>query len=418
MPTTANHLPFTGLNVLDFAWAVVGPVTTKYLALYGARVVKVETAHRLDSTRMTGPYLDAKAGKNRSGLFANHNLSKLGISLNLDSHKGVELALKLAAWADVVTENFSPGVMEKLGLGYRELVKVNPDLIMLSLSMQGQTGPLAGHPGLGHFLQSLVGLDHMTGFPQWPPGGPNQVLPDFISPWFAIAALASALEHRRRTGRGQYIDMSQYEVTLHLLAPALMRCALDGAVFQRQGNRNPGAAPHGVYPCQPDEDLPELARDQRWVAIACFTDAQWRALTDVMGNPAMARDSGFATLLARKRNEDELDRLVARWTRGRPPREAMERLQRAGVPAAWVANGRDVLEDRQLEARGHFHKLTHPILGRRPFDGPAWRMSALTPVVGPAPLFAEHNEYVFRELLELSDDDIADLVAKGVVDFV
>ena len=411
-------LPFAGLNVLDFSWAVVGPVTTKYLAMYGARVVKVETARRPDASRMTGPYLDAKPGKNASGMFANHNLSKLSVSLNLGSPKARDLAGKLAAWADIVVENFSPGVMDRMGLGYPELARAKPGLIMLSLSMQGQTGPRAGHPGLGHFLQSLAGLDDVTGFAEGPPGGPNQVLPDFISPWFAIAALASALEHRRRTGRGQYIDMSQYEVTLHLLAPALMRCALDGRVLERQGNRSRSAAPHGVYRCLAEPDLPDLARDQRWVAIACFSDRQWLSLTRVMQRQGLAQDARFATLLARKRNEDELDRLISAWTRKRAPREAMELLQSAGVPSAGVSNGKDVLEDPQLLARGHFAELKHPFLGRRPFDGPAWQMPGLAPSIRPAPLFAEHNEHVYRELLGLSEDDIADLVAEGVIDFV
>ena len=412
-----SALPFAGLKVLDFSWLLVGPITSKYLGMFGAEVIKIETYRRPDAVRMSSPYPDGKPGINNSALFANHNLSKKSMALNLDKPQGREIALRLTQWADVVLENFAPGVIKRLRLDYDELREVKPDIIMMSASMQGQTGPAAAHPGIGAFLQSLSGLDHLTGFPEGTPGGPGQVLPDFINPWTFMIALMCALEHRERTGEGQYVDFSQYEFTIHLLAPALMDYLLNGRVHERQGNRVEHAAPHSVYPCVPDPDLPRNVTGERWIAIACHSDQEWRALTEVMGRPKLADDPRFGQLLDRKQHEDELDAYVAGWTGGQDPDELMARLQKAGVPAARVHNGRSILSDPQLECRGHYRRLEQPRVGVRPFDGPAFRLSEVEPDVRPAPLFSQHNDYVLRDILDLSDDEIADLLARGVVDY-
>jgi crotonobetainyl-CoA:carnitine CoA-transferase CaiB-like acyl-CoA transferase len=405
-------LPLAGVKVVDFGWAVMGPFTAKYLAIFGAQVIKVESVVRPDGLRLTGPFVKREPGPDTSGPFANHNLSKLDVSLNLESPKGIHLAKRLIVWSDVVCENFSPGVMDKLGLGYQELNKIKADLILVSLSAQGQTGPMAHHSGVGNSLQALAGIDYVTGFPEGPPGGPSQMLPDFMAPWFAMVAIICGLEHRQRTGRGQHIDVNLYEALLPVMAPALLDHAVNGCLWGRQGNRAESAAPHNLYPCRPDDARPA---GERWIAIACLQDTEWQALCRAMGQPELASDPRFDTLIARKAHEDELDGIVAQWTGSREARALMEELQCAGVPAGLVSDGKDLLEDPQLSARGHFYRLGHPVVGRQPFDGPSFRLSETPPQVRRAPLLGEHNEYVCKEILRLSDEEIADLMAEGVI---
>lgn len=411
--TAPSELPLAGIKVLDFSWLLVGPITTKYLAMFGAEVIKVESRRRVDAARMSGPFIGNKPGIDKSGMFANHNLSKRSVALNLNTPRGIELARRLVLWADIVIENFSPGVIDRLGLGYADLAAIKPSIIMLSASMQGATGPRASHPGIGNNLQALAGLDHLTGHPDDPPSGPTQVLPNFIGPWFALIALLCALEHRDRTGQGQYIDFSQYEAILHLVAPACMDYTVNGHLWTRQGNRAADAAPHGVYRCRPDEGYPHA--DERWIAIACFDDQQWRALCTVLRAPELADDARFHTLSARKQHESALDEVVEEHTREWEAGALMRALQAAGVPAGAVHNGRDLLTDPQLAARGHFHRLAHPVVGELPFDGPAFRLSASQPRIERAPLFSEHSRSVYRDILRLSEDEIRELEAEGVI---
>ena len=237
-----------GLKVLDFCWVVAGPMTTKYLAEHGATVVRVESGNRTDVLRNGGPFKDGQSGINRSGYFANQNANKYGITIDLRHEKAGDLLQRLVGWADLVTENFTPGTMERLGLGYGDLVKVNPEIIMFSTSMLGRGGPFASQPGFGAVMASLSGLTYITGWPDRAPVNPYGAYTDFVAPRFGVAAIVAALDYRRRTGKGIHLDLAQLETSLQLSAPLLIDWHMNGRQPQRAGNRNPSAAPHGVFP--------------------------------------------------------------------------------------------------------------------------------------------------------------------------
>ena len=333
-----------GVRVWDASWVGVGPLTAKYLADYGATVVHTETAGRLDVLRNAPPFRDGVPGLNRSQFFADFNSSKLGLGVDLKHPRGREVALALAGWADVVVESFSPGVMGQFGLGYDCLAEVSPSLIMLSTSMNGQTGPRRRFAGFGTVMAPMAGFSEITGWPDRPPGSPYGAYTDFVSPRFAATALLAALDHRRRTGQGQYIDLAQYEASVQLHAPWLLDFEVNGQLVSRDGNRSPAAAPQGIYRCA-DEDGRE-----RWVAIAVEDDGQWAAFAAALGSPPWALEPRFATLRGRKAHEDDLDALVSTWTAGLRSTEVFYRLQPA-VPAAPVHDARDLQQDPQIRYR-------------------------------------------------------------------
>lgn len=402
--SVAKRLPLAGVKVADFCWAIAGPTTTKYLAIYGAQVVKVETHSRPDSTRISPPFA-GKPSRNSSLHFGILAPSKLSLSLNLKEPRAQEIARRLIAWADVVTENFSVGQMGEWGLDYERVRAINPKAIMLSSSQQGQTGPHAGHPGLGGMLQALTGFNHFTGWPDREPLGPALPLPDMIAPWFSIIAIIAALEQRQRTGQGQYIDLSQLEAGLQFLAPGLLDYTVNGREGERRGNASDHAAPHNAYRCQGGD---------RWCAISVRSDAEWHALCDAIGRSELRQDARFDTLLKRMQHSAALDAVITEWTSRRDARQVMEQLQAAGVPASVVANGRDLHEDPQLHHRGHFITVDHQRMGRYPVDAPAFRISGLEPDVRPAPLLGEHNEFACRELLRMPESEYQDLTNAGI----
>ena len=271
----AQQQALEGLKVLDFCWVVVGPMTTKYLAEHGATVVRVESSKRPETLRGAAPFRDGVSGINRSAYFANNNPDKLGVTIDMRHPKARDLALRMASWADLVTENFTPGTMESWGLGYQQLREVNPRVVMFSASMLGRGGPLERQPGFGPVLSSLAGLTHITGWPDRDPVNPYGAYTDFIIPRFAVASILAALEYTRRTGEGVHLDMSQLEASIHFSAPFLLDCAVNGREQGRIGNRDPAGAPHGAYPCKGED---------RWVAIACSTDEEWHALRQVISS--------------------------------------------------------------------------------------------------------------------------------------
>ena len=396
-----------GIKVVEFAAFAAGPVVGKHLADHGATVVHVESRVRPDGFRAHyPPYKDNVHGLNRSGLFALCNNDKLDITLNLKkAPAATELAKKIAAWADVVIENFSPGTMARLGLGYEALQQVKPDLIMLSSSNLGQSGPHAHHAGFGSQLSSLAGFTHLTGYP----GGSPQILYgpyiDYIAVAYGAVAILAALDYRKRTGKGNYIDTAQYETGLQYLAPILLDYKVNGCVAERNANRDPQAAPHGAYPCKGDD---------RWCVISVSSDDEWKALVKAMKNPAWAKK--FASFDARKAGEDELDRLVGAWTIHFEPRELMETLQKAGVKAGVVNRMCDVYDDPQLKSRPQWIELEHPEIGAMHYQRPPFLLTKTPP--GPAkrdPLLAEHNEYFYRELLGLGEAEYQKLVDEQVI---
>jgi benzylsuccinate CoA-transferase BbsF subunit len=400
-----------GLKVLDFCWVAAGPMTTKYLAEHGATVVRVESAQRPESLRRAAPYGGGIAGINRSGYFGNYNANKYGLTLDMRHPRARQLVLRMvASWADVVSENFTPGTMESWGLGYEDLKQVNAKIIVFSASMLGRGGPLERQPGFGAVLSSLAGLTNITGWPDRGPVNPYGAYTDFIVPRFAVASILAALDYLRRTGEGIHLDMSQLEAALHFSAPLLMDYAVNGVEPKRRGNRDPGAAPHGVYPCRGDD---------RWIAIACFTDDEWHALRQVI-SPAgdgWAGQEAFATLLGRKAGEDQLDARIAEWTRAWDAKTLMQTLQAVGVPAGMVNDTRDLFDDAQLQHRGHFQYLDHAEIGRYASEKSEFNLSR-TPgkLDRPAPLMGEHNAYVLRELVGLTEQEYRSLEADGVLE--
>ena len=396
-----------GVKVVEFAAFAAGPVVGKHLADHGATVVHIESRVRPDGFRAHyPPYKDNVHGLNRSGLYALCNNDKLDITLNLKkAPAATELAKKIAGWADVVIENFSPGTMARLGLGYEELSQANPGLIMLSSSNLGQSGPHAHHAGFGSQLSSLAGFTHLTGYP----GGSPQILYgpyiDYIAVAYGAVAILAALDYKRRTGKGNYIDAAQYETGLQYLAPILLDYKINGRVAERNANRDPHAAPHGAYPCKDDD---------RWCAISVSSDDEWQKLVKAMKNPAWVKK--FASFQARKAKEDELDRLVGEWTRGFKARELMETLQKAGVKAGVVNRMCDVYDDPQLKQRPQWVELKHPEIGKMHYQRPPFLLTKTPP--GPSkrdPLLAEHNDYFYRELLGLSEEEYKKLVDEQVI---
>lgn len=400
--------PLEGLHVLDFFWVVIGPMTTSYLAEYGATVVRIESKGRPEVLRSAPPFGGGQRGLNRSAYYANYNINKLGFGLNMANPKAIDIIKRFVPWADVVTENFTPGTIEKWGLGYDELRRLKPDLIMISASMLGRGGPYSRQPGFGPVLSSLSGMTELTGWPDRGPNTPYGAYTDFVVPKFALPALLAALDYRRRTGRGQHLDISQLEAALHFMAPPVMACANNGEQSSRRGNRHEAAAPHGAYPCQGADT---------WCAIACMTEADWRALCQAMGNPPWSQDARFATVLERHAHEDELDAHLATWTQGQDPHVLMQTLQRAGVPAGVVSKNKDVIDDPQLAHRGHFVYMEHPGVGRHPVQRSEFRLSqAEAEFLWPSPNIGQHTIQVCKDILGMPDDEINRLIADNVLE--
>ncbi len=393
-----------GIRVVDFGWVATIPLTGMYLASFGAEVIKVESSVRLDNHRM-GVGKDGIKGLNRCGHFNQLNAGKVGLTLNLSHPKGKEILMKLIAKSDIVMDNFSAGTMEKMGLGYEVLKKIKPDIIMLSSCMQGHTGPYANSPGNGVMLSALAGLDYITG---WPDRKPPYLsfYTDATGPHFHRLILVAALDYRRRTGKGMYIDMSQCECALQLMAPLFLDYAVNGRIAERMGNRSDSAAPHNAYRC--------LGED-RWCAIAVSTDEEWQSFCEVIGNPSWTKTARFSTLLARKKNEDELDKLVEKWTIDYTPEEVMNLMQAAGVAAGVVENAQDLVEhDHQFKYQNFFPPVEHPEIELRGIS-PAVTLSKTPYEVKRGPLWGEANEYVVKDLLGIPDKEYQALVTEGVL---
>ena len=397
-----------GLKVVDFSWVFTGPIVTKFLGDHGAEIIKIESATRPDGTRVYTPIKPGAVGLNSSGVFANYNSSKYSMNINLREPRGVEIVKRLVKRADIVLETFGPGVMKRRGLDYDELKKVKRDIIMLSMSMVGQYGPHSQQPSFGQVLQATNGFVHLLGWPDRSPSLPVAAYTDYIAPWYVLIALMAALDHRRRTGEGQYIDLAMLEASVHPASPVVMDYTVNGRIQNRMGNRCPGAAPHGVYPCKGHE---------RWCAIAVFSEEEWQALCRVMGNPEWAKSPEFDTLLHRTEHIEELDNLMGEWTRNYTPEEIMAKLQAAGVAAGVVQTGEDLVDhDLQLRHRHHFVEMEHAEMGLHLSERPPFRLSK-TPSEPqrPFPSFGEHTEFVSKEILGMGDEEFAELIGAGVL---
>ncbi len=403
--------PLAGIRVCDFSWVWAGPYCTLQLAHLGAEVIRIESTKRICVTRLLPPWAEDRRDPNAAGYFNQYNQGKRSILIDLSRPEGAQLAKRLVAVSDVVVENFAKGVIERWGLGYEELKKVKPDIIMISMSGYGQSGPQSHYISYGPAQVPMAGFSTLTGYRHWDRpmhlglsyGDPNAGL-------HAAFAILVALWHRHHTGEGQYIDMSQWESTIALLGDAILAQQMNGRQPPRLGNRDPMMAPHGFFRCRPAEPgtLPEgMLLEDRWISIACRTDEEWAALCQVMGRPELAQDPRFATLEARKANEDELERIVEEWTIQQDPFEATKKLQEAGVAAFPPLCNKELAEDPHLAARGYYVEKEHPVVGVRRHLGIPWRMSE-TPceVWRAAPVMGQDNEYVFRTLLGLSQEEV------------
>jgi crotonobetainyl-CoA:carnitine CoA-transferase CaiB-like acyl-CoA transferase len=400
--TTPRHA-LDGLKVLDFTWVYAGPAATRYLTDYGATVIRVESSKRIEPLRVIGPFKDGQTGIDRSGGYSNANLGKYDLSLNLTVPAAREIILRLVKWADVVFENFSPKAMRAWGLDYQSLRKIKPDLIMVSSCLSGQSGPTAMLAGYGTMGACMAGFGELTGWPDRAPTAPFGAYTDYVAPKFAAAALLSAVDHKRRTGQGQYIDLSQAECTIHFLGRAILDYAVNGRIQTRTGNALAEYAPTGVYPC---------VGTDHWVALAAPTEDAWRALCKASGQ-LWSDDRRFATASARLASREALDAAIGAWTAGFEAGALEELLQGVGVPIHRVSTSADVMADPQLQARDHFIYMDHPLLGSSmPLEASRMRFSRTPAVVAwPGPKIGEHNDYVLRELLGLSDEEIAELAA-------
>lgn len=401
--------PFEEIKVLEFCWAGVGPFSLNYLAYYGAEIIKVETTLRPDITRTGPPYKDNVPGLERSAYFAwTHPVKKYDITLNLNHPTGIEIAKRLVARADIVGESFTSGKMEKFGLGYEDLKKIRQDIIMFRTCGYGNTGPLSGQPSTGFSLTTLSGFNNMCSWPDRPSSPLSGPYTDFIAPLFGGLALIAALDYRRRTGKGQCIDLSQHEAVINFITPLMLDYDVNQRELAPTGNQCVYAAPYGPYRCKGDD---------RWCAIAVSTDEEWGIFCNVIGNPAWTKDQKFSTLLSRLKNHHELDTLVEEWTINFEAKEVMAMMEAAGVPAGVVSNAQDLFEDPQLKHYHHFHELDHPAMGKCAFyQGPGFRLSEADYEVARPPLLGEDNEYVYTKILGISDNDFVKWIQDGVFD--
>jgi benzylsuccinate CoA-transferase BbsF subunit len=399
-----------GLRVIDFTWVGVGPLLTKFLADFGAQVIRVESRTHLDSFRFAPPFVEDTPGIERSGHFLSLNTGKSHVTLNLNHPQGRELARRLIAQADVVAENFTSRVMEKWRLTFQDLQQIKPDLVMISLSMAGRTGPHRDVLGFGTVLQAAAGLAYMTGWPDRPPAIPGVAYTDWTTPFFGLVALLAALDYRRRTGQGQYIDVSNLEVGVNCLEAAILDYTVNGRIQRRAGNDCmvgdlPGAAPHGVYRCQ---------GINRWCAITVGNDQEWRRFCDVLGHPRWTQDPRFTSALGRVQHRDALNLLVESWTSQYPAGEVMARLQAAGIAAGVVQNAADLEADPQLTYRGQSVYVDHPEVGVQRYDALSFQLPASPAQLRPVPTLGQHNADVFKGLLGLSDGEYEALEREGV----
>jgi benzylsuccinate CoA-transferase BbsF subunit len=398
-PARAGAL--AGLRVIEMGFAAAGPLVGKYLANFGAEVIRLESRLAADVFRTTyPPFKDGIVDPDHAGMFAFYNDGKRSATLNLKHPKGVALARALISRADVFVESFTPGTVARLGLGAETLRAEHPELIVLSSCNQGQTGPHAFHPGYGSQLSALAGFVQLLGEPDSTPVLLYGPYIDYVAVGYGVIAVLAALERRKRTGIGCTIDLSQYEAGLQFLTPTILEFAANGRIPARAGNADLVAAPHGVYRC---------AGSDRWVALSVWSDAEWRALSESTGI------AGPATAGGRRAARAMLDAAIGEWTVARERDDVVALLRGAGVRAAPVLSISELFSDEQLAHRGMWPAVTHPAIGPMHVMAPPFRLSA-TPSLQerPGPTVGADNDHVFGEILGLSADERRTLGGDGV----
>ena len=407
-----SHGALAGYRVLDFGWVLAGAIPGMVLADMGAEVIKVETRQRLDYMRMGRPIVGDQPDPEQNPMFHNVNRGKLSITLNIGEPDAVELAKRLVAKCDVVIENFSPGVMDRLGLGYETLRAIKPDIIMASISSTGQEGPLRDLRAYAPSIGALSGLDSTMGYEGGGPLGLKHAFGDICGALHAVFAIVSALYRRNRTGEGQYIDVSMLRATVVTQGAGLMEHALTGRALQPRGNYDPTMVPYGNYPCAPGPD----GNDDKWISIAVATESEWQGLVEAMGGPAWAKDQRFGSQYRRQRHRRELDALLSRWTAQHDADVLTELLQGHRVAAAPVLSAEERLFHPHFMERRLYRDIDHPALGAEPIFNLMWGLSKTPSAVRRhAPLMGEHNREVLCGTLGLSEAELAELEEGRVV---
>ncbi len=399
--------PLDGVHVLDLSWVMVGPASGRCLADMGADVIKVESSKRIDPVRTLGPFKDGKMGPERSVSYHNLNAGKRCVAIDIRRPEGREIVLRLTAWADVVLESFTPGVLETLHLGYADLKNSNGRIIMASTSLLGQTGPYAkGTSGVGTMGAAMSGATYQIGWTDREPTGPWGPWTDAVTPRFIVASILAALHRRSRTGMGCYIDVAQAEAGIQFMMPAYYEYAANGTIPERRGVAgSPLQAPQGVYPCSGED---------RWIAIDASAPTHWEALRAVIG--VELRDAKFDTIIGRLRNRAELDQAIAGWTHGQEVDAIEHRLQAAGVPAHVVSRGGDLARDADLLAAGHLNKINDRVFGEAVIEGPRFSLARTNlPATRRGPRIGEHTKEVLTAVLGISETEIAQLGEAGVL---
>jgi crotonobetainyl-CoA:carnitine CoA-transferase CaiB-like acyl-CoA transferase len=398
-----GQLTLEGVRVLDLTWVYAGPVCTQLLADQGAEVIKLESERSMDVGRVGGPWLhDTNTSPDGGGGFTRLNRNKRAITLNLKTPEGNRLFKELVAQSDVLVNNYMAGTLKRMGLGWDVLRDVNPRLIMCECSGMGQTGPYSGHVAYGQSLLALAGHYELTGYPDSHPVMPAYTYADFASPTIAAFAVTSALIWRKQSGVGQYIDLSQFEVTASLLAEAQFEYLINGAERTREGNAEPGCLVHNVFRC---------AGNDAWCAIVIRTPAEWSAFC------AIAGDSRLPASLEPAGDTSHIESIIEEWTVTRSSAEVMETLQAAGIEAGRVQNTADIVDgDEHVQQRGYFETYEHLLGEQVRVDGVPFKMS-LTPahVRKPGPTYGGDNDYIFGEMLGLSAERINELRQSGVI---
>ena len=404
----SNALPLKGLRVVNFGWVWAGPVVGQTLAFLGAEVFKVESRARVDMTRNLPPFAEGKPDPNRS--LSNHACwaGNGSVSLNLKEPEALQLVKDLIAQSDVVVENFGPGVMERLGLGYEELAKLKKDIILFSMPGAGLYGPMKDLRTYGLSLTSTTGLDSLVGYKGGDPIPVENAYSDPFAGIFGAFAILTALNHRRNTGVGQHIDFSQQEAVMQMVGPAYMDYQLNGRSGGPKSNEHPvnAAAPHGVFPCKGDD---------RWISIAVASDDEWHQLLEALKHPEWLKVAEFATLESRVKHIDTLHKLIGEWTAQFDDRELAALLQQHGVAAAPVLNVGDLLDDPHYKARQTFIEVTHPLGFKETIYGAYVKLSESEPVVRPGPVIGQDNDRVFKEILGMSAERYDDLVKRQII---
>ena len=393
--------PLSGYRVLDFGWVLAGALPGMVLADMGAEVLKVETRQRMDYMRLGRPIIGDEPDPEQHPLFHNVNRGKLSIAVNTTKPGAIDLIKELVPYCDVVVENFSPGVMDRLGLGYDVLSGIKSEIVMASISSNGQTGPLRDLRAYAPSIGALSGLDSTMGYEGERPLGLKHAYADIVGALHSVFAIVSALHQKERTGQGQYIDVSMLRATVATMGAGLMEYEMTGRVMGPKGNYDPAMAPYGNYPCQGDD---------AWVSIAVRTEDEWQGLKTGMDNPAWCEEERFSSRYSRLENRRDLDGNLSAWTRERTPGYITELLQANGVAAIPVMGAEDRLFNPHFKERGLYSDIEHPSLGVEPVYNIMWNLERTPPSIHRhAPLLGEHNQKIFGGLLGMAEEEITRL---------